>query len=234
MNPTANRPFGARAARILCAIAVAFVAATAVFAGTAQASPGDPTKYYNWTDLDYSDKNIIGEPLKEGEPAMSPPMILMLMNFAIVLFIIGWKVKPPVLGYVKQRHQSIKDALEEASRLRKEAQAKLDEYNDKLAAAEKEVEQIISDIRASAKAEKERIMKDAEFQAEAMKKDAETRIAAEIARAREELEREVIAVAIAAAEKLLRERTTQKDHTSLIESFIHDVRASDKSKEERA
>lgn len=229
MNRPGNRLFGA-----LGALAAAVIVGTVLFAGSAHASPGDPTKYYNWTDLDYSDKNIAGQPLQEGQPPMSPPMILMLMNFAIVLFIIGWKVKPPVLGYVKKRHQSIKDALDEASRLRQEAQDKLDEYNEKLAAAEKEVAQIISDIRASAKAEKERIMQDAELQAESMKKDAEARIAAEIGRAREELEREVIGAAVAAAEKILRERTTQRDHTSLIESFIHDVQGSGKTPEERA
>lgn len=201
-------------------------------AGDAYAAPDDPTRYYNWTDLDYKEKNILGQPLEKGEPVMSPPMILMLMNFAIVLIIIGWKVKPAISRYVVGRHRTIKEALDEAAKLREQAQAKLDEYNEKLAAAEKEVEQIISDIRASAKAEKERIMADAEAQAAALTKDAEARIAAEIARAREQLAREVAVAAVAAAEKLLRDKSTMKDQTSLIEGFIADV-ASQQSSQER-
>lgn len=195
--------------------------------GAAAAVPaGDPTEHFNWTELDYKNKDFAGGELHEGEPAMSPPMILMLINFGIVLFIIGWKVRPPVMRYVRNRHDSIKEALDEAARLRAEAKQKLDEYTEKVSEAEAEVDKMLREIRADAEAEKQRIIADAEAQAEALKRDAEARIAAEIDRARVALEREVVSVAIAAAEKMIREQATTADQTRLIDTFIGDVQTS--------
>lgn len=209
-----------RIAKLAALIAVAVVGIM-ITASTADAFP-DPDKF-NWTNFDYDGKNVDGEAYQKGDTAMSPPMLLMLMNFAIVLIIIGWKIRPPVSKYVKGRHESIKEQLDKATELRNEAQEKLDLYSSKLAEAEAEVDKIISDIRAAAESEKKRIMADAEAQAASMKKDAETRIAAEIARAREQLEHEIIAAATAAAETMLREQATPKDHTALIDTFISDM-----------
>ncbi|MCG8425183.1 MAG: hypothetical protein MJE77_45465 [Proteobacteria bacterium] len=179
--------------------------------------------HFNWTELDYKDKDIHGGTLDPGEQEMSPPVLLLFMNFAVVLFIVGWRLAPPVKEYARKRHTSIKEALEEAARLRDEAQTKLDEYTEQVARAEAEVDKLIEDIRASAEAEKKRIVADAEAQAEAMKREAETRIAAELSRARLEIEREVVAKAVAAAEKLIRENATAGDQTQLVDVFISDM-----------
>ncbi len=184
---------------------------------------GDPSEHFNWTDLGYKDKNILGGEPQPGVPDMDPPMILMFLNFAIVLVIIGWKVRPPVMNYLKGRHQSIKDALEEAAKHRAAAKAKLDEVEERMAEVEGEVDKMVSDIRASAEAEKKRIIAAAEAQAQSMKRDAEARISAEIARARAALDREVVVAAVAAADKLIREKASPDDHTNLIDSFIGDV-----------
>lgn len=224
MNRHTARQTAKRALQVLfIALGLAFVYMAASVEPAAADPSHDPTEFFNWTDLDYKDKNIAGGELKEGQPGMSPPMMLLLMNFAIVLIIIGWKVRPLVTNYVKDRHENIRTALDEATELREQAQKKLDEYNEKLAAAEAEIEELISTIRTNAEAEKKRIMEDAEAQAAAMKKDAEARIAAEISNARAQLEREVVVAAIAAAEKLIKVTATSRDHTQLIDGFITDV-----------
>lgn len=53
-----------------------------------------------------------------------------------------------------------------------------------------------------------------------MKREARARIENEIARARLALEREVVSAAVAAAEKVLRDRTTPDDQARLFDSFI--------------
>jgi ATP synthase F0 subunit b len=194
--------------------------------GAAVAAPaGDPTEHFNWTDIGYKGKDVAGGELDKGDEPMSPPMILMLVNFGIVLILIGWKVRPPVMRYVRKRHESIKHALDEAARLREEAKRKLDEYTEKVSEAEAEVDKMIKEIRADAEAEKKRIIADAEAQAKALTRDAEARIAAEIERARATLEREVIAVAIAAAEKMIRAQASTADQTRLIDTFISEVQS---------
>jgi F-type H+-transporting ATPase subunit b len=183
----------------------------------------DPSAHFNWVDFGYGSKDVNGGTLEEGEEPMSPPFIMTLFNFAVVVTILMWKVRPAIRRHVAKRHDSIKTALEEASLLREQARAKLDEYTSQLARAEKEIEQMVTDIRQGAEAEKQRILADAEAQAKALKRDAEQRIAAEIERARAALEREVVAAAIAVAERLIREQATKSDHTQLADSFIQDI-----------
>lgn len=208
-------------------LAAAFIAG---LFGPAAASPaGDPTEHFNWTDLGYKDKDAAGGPLEAGDAPMSPPMILMFVNFGIVLFIIGWKVRPKVSGYMKTRHETIKTALDEAARLRDQAKSKLDEYTEMVKKAEAELEQMVKDMRADAEAEKKRIIAEAEAQAKALERDAQARIAAEIERARALLEREVVTAAVAAAESIIRKQATADDQTRLIDTFIGDVQAEARS-----
>ena len=183
----------------------------------------DPSAHFNWVDFGYSSKDVNGGTLEKGEEPMSPPFLGMLINFAVVLFILGWKVWPGLQRYTARRHDTIKAALEEAGKLREEARAKLDQYTAQTERAEREIDQMVADIRAGAEAEKERILADAKAQAEAMKRDAQQRINAEIDRARAELEREVVAAAIAVAERLIRENATKNDQTQLVDGFIQDI-----------
>lgn len=231
-GPRPGRRWRKRALLVSTALFLTMFMGPMAVSAAAAAPQGDPTEHFNWVDLGYQSKDATGAPLQEGEQPMSPPMILMLVNFGIVLIIIGWKVRPPVLRYVRQRHDSIKQALDEAASLREAAKKKLDEYTEKVSEAEAEVEALIKQIRADAEAEKKRIIADAEAQATALKRDAEARISAEIERARATLEREVITVAIAAAEKMIRAQATTADQTRLIDTFISDVQGS-ASKEER-
>lgn len=183
----------------------------------------DPSAHFNWFDFGYADKDIYGGTLEPGEEPMPPPFALMLFNFGIVVLILMWKVRPAIRKYVAKRHDSIKDALAEASLLREQARAKLEEYTRQLARAEKEIEEMVTGIREGAEAEKKRILADAEAQAQALKRDAEQRIAAELERARAELEREVVAAAVAVAERLIREHATKNDHVTLADGFIQEL-----------
>lgn len=194
----------------------------------------NPSAHFNWTDTDYKTKDKYGGTLESGEESMSPPFALLLMNFAIVLFIVGWKVAPPIKRYARNRHDTIKSDIDKASEVLEEAEKLLKEYRTKGEAAEKEADALIEDIRTSAEAEKERIKKEAEEQAAALQRDADSRIAAELAKARGEIEREVIAAAVAAAEKLIREKTTDDDKGKLVETFLGDMQAEvDAHNEER-
>jgi len=180
----------------------------------------------NWFEFGYSDLDVYGEKLVPGSTTqhhMSPPLVLALMNFGVFFFILVWKAGPPIKTFVRTRHTSIKEALEEGQRLREEAEAKLAEYTKKIGGVEAEVAALIDEVRASAESEKQRIIGDAERQAEHMTKVAEQQIAAEIARARAVLKQEVMAAAVIATEAMLREKATAADHQKLIDGFLGDL-----------
>ena len=193
---------------------------------------GDPTKQYNFFKLHYGKDQYGGKfgdgvqgPAGHEEPEepMSGPFAFMVINFGILLVLLGKFGGPVARKMAETRSDEIKKALDEAAKLRKAASDKLDEYSAKLGAAQAEMATMLTNMRADAETEKQRIMANAEAQAIAVQKDAEIRIAAEIDRARVELAREVAIAAAGAAEKLLLAKTTSADHTTMVAAFVEDV-----------
>ena len=169
------------------------------------------------------DMNWVGEnPDGDG-----PPAIFMFLNFAVFAGILIAFAGPALRRYMEARHTLIKGALDEASKIRGEAKAQLEEYSRRIADVDSEVSKLVADVRADAEAEKERIIEEGRQQAERMKREAESRIAAEFARARQEIEQEVVAAAISAATTLLRDKTSTSDKTALVDAFITDIDSAD-------
>ena len=205
---------------------------------------GDPTKHWNWFGIHYG-KDLAGGKLGDGvnldpktgkevggpEEPMSAPIVLMFLNFVALMALLLWKGKPAVQKLAAERHDQIKTALDEAAKLRKQAQDKLAEYESKLKDADAEIKKIVDGIRTDAEADKVRILANAEKQSAQMKRDAELRIAAEIDVARAMLTREVTVAASAATEKLLRAKMMPADQQKLVGAFIADVKAEPVAKE---
>jgi F-type H+-transporting ATPase subunit b len=188
--------------------------------GEHHAPPKNPI--LNFANFSYSDKDTHGgkyEPEK-GDHKMPAPFSMALLNFGVLLALLGKYAAPAFRKMVADRHDEVAKQLEESSRLRAEAQAKLDEYTRKVNELDAEIAKLVAGIRAEADHDQKRILGEAELRAERMKKEAEQTIAAEIARVRAQLEREATLSAIAAAEKLLADKTTDADHRGLNEQFI--------------
>ncbi|MEZ4362054.1 MAG: ATP synthase F0 subunit B [Kofleriaceae bacterium] len=191
----------------------------------------DASKTFNFTHLMYWGKDRYGGKLGDGvegpdntpEQPMSAPFILMLVNFGLLLILLAKVGGPAARKMAEGRSDQIKHALDEAGALRSKAAAKLAEYETRLADADAEIAKMVEGMRADAESEKQRIAKAAADAAAAMQRDAELRIAAEIERARFELRAEVTAAAIAAAEKVLAQKTTAADQGKLFEQYLGDL-----------
>ena len=195
----------------------------------------DPSKHFNFVNFSYSGKDEYGgvfgddkettsdgQALAEEEP-MSPPFVFMLLNFALLLFLLGKYLVPAGRKLAEERHDQIKNALDEAAKLREQAKAKLAEYETRIKDVDSEIKKLVDGIRADAEADKKRILEAAAEQAAQMKKDAEQRIAAEIDLARTLLTKEVTAAAVGATEKLLKDKATPDDQRKLVSSFIQGI-----------
>jgi F-type H+-transporting ATPase subunit b len=174
----------------------------------------------NFFSFSYSDKDDHGGKLEEGDHPMPPPFGAALINFGVLLFIIGKWFAPNIARMTKSRHDEIAKNLEEGARLRDEAKKRLEEYSGKLASLDKEIDTLVGSIRAEAEAEKKRIIGEAEARASRMQRDAEQQIEAEMQRVRVALEREAVLGAMAVAEKILREKTTEADQKALVDGFV--------------
>jgi F-type H+-transporting ATPase subunit b len=168
----------------------------------------------NWWTWDYKAKHL------------PPPFGFALVNFgifALIMYRLGGK---PLKNFIAERHNGIRKDLDEASRLRAEAEKQLAEYQAKVAGVDAEIDALVKGIQQEAEAEKERILAAAAEQAARLKADAEKQIQAEIARARLELRRGVIEAAVAAADEILKKQIGADDQRKMAERYVVELEKS--------
>lgn len=91
-----------------------------------------------------------------------------LLIFVVVLVVLGKYAWGPILSGLQARESFIREALETAKRDREEAEARLREYEARLAGARAEASAIVDEGRRDAEVVKRRIEEDAKRQADLM------------------------------------------------------------------
>ena len=157
--------------------------------------------------------------------ALQETEIWVALGFILFLGLLAYLgVYRRVMEALDQRQARIKGELDEARRLREEAQALLAEFQRKGREAEGEAEAII----ASAKAEAERLAAEAKTRMEDFvvrrTKMAETKIAQAEAQALADVRSAAAETAVAAAEKILAAAAQGKIAEDLLVKGIEDVR----------
>ena len=147
---------------------------------------------------------------------------------AFVLFIgvlVRFGVPRLIVDGLDSRAARIKNELDEAKRVREEAQALLAQYQRKRGEADREAEAIVS----AARAEAERLAADAKAKVEEFvarrTQMAETKIAQAEAQALADVRSAAADAAVAAAEKILSETAKGKVGDDLIAQGIRDLKA---------
>jgi F-type H+-transporting ATPase subunit b len=160
-----------------------------------------------------------------GEPFWMNPTFWVGVSFAILLFFaVRAKVPAMITKALDDRAASIKSEIEEARRLREEAEKLLADYKRKHAEAESEAKAIIDNAKREAEtmaAETRRSLKEG---LERRTKVAEEKIARAEAQAVSEVRGAAVDVAMAASERLLAEKTGGADGVALIDQSIRDLK----------
>jgi F-type H+-transporting ATPase subunit b len=153
----------------------------------------------------------------------TPPFIAMLVNFGILVagyYLLGRK---PIAAGLQSRRDRIAKEIEEAQKMRREAEARAKLYQGKLEKLEDEVRLAREGLVKAGEAERDRIVSDAEAKGERMRKDAQFLVEQELKQIRIDLQRETVETAIAAAEELLKKRVTMADQERLAEDYLSDL-----------
>jgi F-type H+-transporting ATPase subunit b len=146
-------------------------------------------------------------------------LIASFVNFFVLISVFIYLFRDKVTASLKERRAAIENELNEAQRLRKEAEAKHKEYSDRLAKLDQELEQIKRDMIAAGTKERDRIVAEAEEKAARMRKESEF-IIEQLKQLREEITREASEGAVAAAEQLLLKATTSFDQQRLAQEYL--------------
>jgi len=153
----------------------------------------------------------------------STPYVANLINFAILLWIFWRFGKEPIARALSNRRETVKREIDEAQRIKKEAQARAKKYQKQLEHLDEEQAGAKKALIDAGAADKQRIVQEAEEKAARMERDAKALLESEIAQIKQDLTRETVGMAVAAAEELLRARITASDHERLAEDFLRDL-----------
>ena len=141
-----------------------------------------------------------------------------------VLILLYYRVPNLVAKSLDDRAEAIRKELDEARRLREEAQTLLADYQKRHRNVGQEADAIVEQARREAEAfahETRVSLKDA---LERRTKQAEDKIARAETQAVDEVRAAAIDVAMAAAERILREKTAGASGASLIDQSIRDLK----------
>jgi len=144
--------------------------------------------------------------------------------FSFIGLLVYLKVPALVAKTLDDRADAIRRELDEARKLREEASALFAEYQRKHKEVEQSADEIVAQARKEAEAfaaETRQALKDS---LEKRSKLAEAKIALAESQAMGEVRAAAVDMAIAAAEKIIGEKLSQKDAERLVDQSIQSVR----------
>jgi F0F1-type ATP synthase membrane subunit b/b' len=159
-------------------------------------------------------------------PGRPPPLGALLINTGLLFFVLIYYGRRPVSEALKKRKASIMHGMDEAARMRAEAEARLEQYERKLERIDHEIERVRREMRETGEAERERILRDARERRERMERDARLVVEQELKEAREILLRETVRAAVRSAEERLSRDVTLADQQLMADEYLTTVKRS--------
>jgi F-type H+-transporting ATPase subunit b len=157
---------------------------------------------------------------------MPVPFGALALNAAILYWLLIKFGKKPIGDMLKARKLGIMKGMEDAARMKAEAEASLAKYKKQLDEIDSEVERIRREMKEAGEAESARILSDAKERRERMERDARTLVEQEMKAARETLLHETVRAAVKTAEATLVSKIVDSDRQRLGDEFLASVKAS--------
>ncbi|RJQ56562.1 MAG: hypothetical protein C4530_14440 [Desulfobacteraceae bacterium] len=146
-----------------------------------------------------------------------------VMNFLVLAAVLVLLLRKPVSQALNGRIESIKDQLKELEAKKRQAEAELAGYSEKLSLLDRDAERIVSEYIQQGEEAKARIIKEAEAAASRIEEQAKLSIDQEFKQARERLKTDVLGKALAKAERMIRENITTDDQGRLVDEYLDKV-----------
>ncbi len=137
--------------------------------------------------------------------------------FALLLRLVFWK---PLLKLLDERRELIARNIREAEEAKRESERLRREYEERMAAAREEANEIVNKANRAAEEARTKILEEARAEAEKVMERAEESIRAEKERAVAELRREVAGLALMAASRVLERELTSEDNERLVREVV--------------
>jgi F-type H+-transporting ATPase subunit b len=172
--------------------------------------------FYGW----FGEREGVEPSVAFRPKGMPAPFGIWILD-ALILYGFIFKVaKKPVGDALKNRKANILRGMDEAARMKRDAERRLEEYEAKLERIEEEVERVRHEMREGAEAERVKILADAHARRERMEKDAHLLVEQELVAARDALKGEMIVAAMKSAAVAVKERLRPEDQQRLADEYL--------------
>lgn len=149
-----------------------------------------------------------------------PSLFWTTFNFVLLIAALVYFVRKPALDFFAERRDGIRQDLDQAAQLKKEAEERYSKWQRRLADLEQELDGIRETARARAEEERASILADARASAERIQRDATAAIEQETRRAREDLRDEASNLSVELAGGILKQQVGDGDRDRLLDEFI--------------
>ncbi|MGK5087232.1 ATP synthase F0 subunit B [Bdellovibrionota bacterium FG-2] len=147
------------------------------------------------------------------------------INFSILLGVLVYYLRQPLVDFVFNRHNSIRKELLEVRENLLEAQAKYEEFSSKLKSIESQAAVLRQQVHQDAQSARLRILSDAQRAASGVSADARVAAAGLYQELKGALYFELTQCVFTRVEGIIKERLTQEDRTRMREDFSKQVEA---------
>jgi F-type H+-transporting ATPase subunit b len=150
-------------------------------------------------------------------------MIWVLVVFLVSFLILRRYVFPAIGGVLDRRAESIAAEIDDAAKIREEAQKMLADYRERLNEARGQADEIITRAQKAAEVHEREARETATAKREEMLEQTRRDIEAETRRAIQEIRREVADLTVMATEKVTRKTLSTDDQRRLVQDAISEL-----------
>jgi F-type H+-transporting ATPase subunit b len=166
-------------------------------------------------------ESLLKMPIFKPEPGL---MFWTVISFAVLFLVLAKLGYKPILDIIKKREDGIRHSIDEADRVRNEAEVLFQDYKKQLDEARKEAQAILEQGKQMGDGMKTEIVDRAQKEADGIVKQAKAEISRERAKAVAELEAKITDLTVLTTAKVVQQTLTSQDHLRLIEESLAEVR----------
>lgn len=146
-------------------------------------------------------------------------LILSTINLSIFLAILFYYTKKPLKEFVKNRHETIRNLVQQARQEIAAAKADFDEYSAKLKAVDSQVTALKKEVRLEAEDVSRQIVSSAKERSSLIVGDSRASVQAQVEDLRNEIKREFAVKVFERAEEAVQQRLTGADRDRIRREF---------------
>ena len=157
------------------------------------------------------------------DPQLLADVIILALAVGFLFFLMSYLLFNPARELLKKRQDKIREEMETAKNDMAQASRMKEEYDAKLAAADKDVDAILSEGRKKALARENEIVAEAKEEAARVMERAEREIELEKSKVKDEVKQEMIGVARELAGKFVAGSLDEAAQAKLIDEALNEM-----------